>query len=216
MYMPYLEQFFNPLTHVQPSGYSVALWDAILAQTRVLKAVIFDFDGVFTDNCDYICSDSSLVFKKRSHADGQGVSLLRAIGINVAIITGEKDQWAKPAVGLVEKWNSLPSVKSGAWSKIDIFSNAGKDIKPKAAQAWLESRGLGWNDSCVVGDDLTDCTLMELAGLGAMPCSGEAILVDSGQADIVTKRPGGAGAVRDLANFILAVREIDPRTLALR
>ena len=72
-----------------------------------IKAVISDVDGVFTDN--RVLEGAPYKAKWRSYYDGQGVSLLRAIGIRVCLITNEKGDSAKHIVDVVEKWNNLPS-----------------------------------------------------------------------------------------------------------
>ena len=78
---------------------------------KSIKAIAFDFDGVFTDNRELIGFPEGMVLKERSHYDGQGVSLLRDIGIHIALVTNQKEKSAEPAHFLVKKWNALPSAQ---------------------------------------------------------------------------------------------------------
>jgi 3-deoxy-D-manno-octulosonate 8-phosphate phosphatase (KDO 8-P phosphatase) len=183
-------------------------------KARKIKVFAFDFDGVFTDNGDYICADPQVVFKKRSHTDGQGISLLRALGMKIIIVTGEREQYAQPAVNLVGKWNSLDSVASGAWSRIPLEVGANREQKAELIEKWLGHFNCTWSECCVMGDDLTEVKAMEFAGFTAAPASADIIIKN--MVDIVSRRPAGDGAVRDIVNFFLLLKGIDPRSLALR
>ncbi|KKQ53233.1 MAG: 3-deoxy-D-manno-octulosonate 8-phosphate phosphatase (KDO 8-P phosphatase) [Microgenomates group bacterium GW2011_GWC1_38_12] len=179
-----------------------------------VKAVIFDFDGVFTDNrVSYL---NGRQVKTRSYYDGQGVSLLRAIGIKVAIITGEKGISASLAKETVKIWNDLPSTKkngSSQWPKVELFCGYYSKDKVTVASKWLNKLKIKPEECLVMGDDLVDLPLLKLANFKAVPISGEKTTRDL--ADFVSRRPGGSGAVRDLVNLILEVKGVDPYSLPL-
>ncbi len=180
------------------------------------KAVCFDGDGVFTDNTEVIgfpLSESvpKMVLKLRSHYDGQGVSLLRAIGIRVAIITNEEHAGAQAITSLVGRWNGLPSVQSGAWHKVDLFLGAAGEKKKEKLIEWTRKIGVSLEETAVMGDDLVDYPMLTVAGFRAAPSSAEKVVLDI--ADFVSVRPGGSGAVRDFVNEILMVRGIDQTKL---
>lgn len=181
-----------------------------------IEVVVFDFDGVFTDNRELIGYTDGAIIKGRSHYDGQGVSLLRDIGIRVAIATNEQLENARAANFLVNKWNSLPSARipteRGGWLPVKLFTDVGHVDKVRAVKNWLRwELGLTLKDCAVMGDDLVDVPLLQLAGLCAAPISAEKVVRD--MADFISERPAGAGAVRDFANFILEARDIDQSTL---
>lgn len=178
-----------------------------------IKCVIFDVDGVFTDNRVPEGGDSKM--KYRSYYDGQGVSLLRAIGIRVCLVTNEKDASAKHIVDVVEKWNKLPSSLSSdnpnGWAHVCLFTNVGGGKKSTAVEQWLNEFNLKWSDCGVMGDDLVDYSMFKLAAFRAVPISGELVLQD--EAHFISRRSAGNGAVRDLVNFILEEKGINSISL---
>lgn len=179
-----------------------------IEDARLIKATIFDGDGVITDNRVL----EGLLGSKprwRSHYDGQGISLLRAIGIKVCFITNETGESARAIKGLVERWNSLPSTSS--WGKVGLWTGSGGNAKVEVAQEWLSYNGLDWDRCSVMGDDLVDVPMLRMALLKVAPITAEHVVLD--MADVVSVRPAGSGAVRDFANFVLQVRGFDPTKL---
>lgn len=188
--------------------------ETLLAQARMIKAVAFDSDGTLTDNTETTGFDAPFshgLLKRRSHYDGQGISLLRAVGIQVAIITGEKDAGAHMVTKLVERWNSLPSVLNGSWKPISLFGDVVGLEKVVKLERWLATSGVSLEHCAAMGDDLVDVPMLRAVGFRACPITAEEVLRD--MADFVSERPAGYGAVRDLANLILTARGIDPTTL---
>ena len=185
-----------------------------LEKIKDLKAVIFDVDGVLTNN-QVLEIPSGSSPKWRSYYDGQGISLLRAIGIRICFITNEKDKSANAIISLVKKWNNLPSStledKSLKWKTIDLFVGQGGVDKARTATKWIKSLGLDWKECAVMGDDLVDINMLRLAGLRVAPASAEELIKD--EVDFVSNRSGGSGAIRDFVNFVLEVRGIDPTKL---
>lgn len=181
---------------------------------RRIKAVIFDFDGVFTDNS--VLEGAPYKGKWRSHYDGQGVSLLRAVGIRVAVITNETGIHAEPAAGLVEKWNNLPSAKkppeNGGWAEVAFFTGMGGARKIEAAEQFIISIGVSFEECAAMGDDLVDVPLLRRVGFPVAPAQAEKVVKEI--ALFITERPGGAGAVRDFVNLIFEARGIDPTILS--
>ena len=190
--------------------------ETLLAQARKIQAVALDCDGTLTDNTEVTGFDAPFVhglLKRRSHYDGQGISLLRAIGIKVAIITGEGGgtAGARMVSALVERWNNLPSVESGEWAKVDLYTDVFCHSKVAALDEWLRKIGISPEHCAAMGDDLVDFQMLRAVGFRACPITAEAVIKET--ADFISERPAGYGAVRDLANLILTARGIDPTTL---
>ncbi|MEY2940072.1 MAG: hypothetical protein RIS58_1059, partial [Actinomycetota bacterium] len=55
-----------------------------------IKAIVFDFDGVFTDNKVIVSQDGS-EFVVCDRGDGMGITLLKEIGIRMMILSKEKN-----------------------------------------------------------------------------------------------------------------------------
>lgn len=180
---------------------------------RKIKAVVFDNDGVLTDNTENIGFPDGTVLKRRSHYDGQGISFLRAIGVRVAILTGDSGMGAEAITQLVRKWNSLPSVKmENGWNMVHLNTGIMGQAKANELQTWLSGLAIEPHECAVMGDDFVDLPMMTMAGFRAAPITAEKQIREI--AHFISERPAGQGAVRDLVNFILEVKGIDPATLA--
>lgn len=176
-----------------------------------IKAVVFDGDGVFFTGRVFVSSEKGEALKERSHTDGQGISLLRAVGIKVAIISGEATGFLEK---IGEKINSLPSVQKGDWPKIGIFTGHQGGQKVETIQNWLQENGIGWQECAAMGDDLSDFELLEKVGVAAAPAQAEEVIKKI--VDFVAPREGGNGAIRDFCNLILEAKGIDLESLSLR
>jgi 3-deoxy-D-manno-octulosonate 8-phosphate phosphatase (KDO 8-P phosphatase) len=175
---------------------------------RLIKAAIFDGDGVLTDNRVLEGLPGSKP-RWRSHYDGQGISLLRAIGIKICFITNETGESARAIKELIERWNYLPS--TAMWGGVCLWTGRGGNAKVEIAQEWLSINGLDWGRCSVMGDDLVDVPMLRMASLKVAPITAEQVVLD--MVDVVSVRPAGSGAIRDFANFVLQVRGVDPTTL---
>ena len=173
--------------------------------------MVFDGDGVFFSGRVFISPEKGEALKERSHIDGQGISLLRAIGIRVAIISGEKTGFVEK---IGEKLNSLPSVKEGKWPPMGIFTGSQGGQKVETIEGWLKEIEVDWQECAAMGDDLADYQLLKKVGVAVAPSQAEAAVKEI--AHYITAREGGNGAIRDLCNLILEAKEINPVSLALR
>lgn len=181
---------------------------------KSVLAVFSDVDGVLTDNC--VLEGAPYKGKWRSHYDGQGVSLLRAIGIRVCFITNEKGDFAKHIIDMVEKWNNLPSSEKspgdGGWYHVKLYTGMGGVKKIVAAEEWLKEIRIPFERTAFMGDDLVDVPLLQKVALRAAPISAEPAIKNI--VHFISERPGGHGAFRDLVNLILKCRGIDPFVLS--
>ena len=189
----------------------------LLEKAKRIKALALDGDGVIFTG--HVLEGLDGGFGKiRSHADGQGISLLRSAGIIVCCITGESGVNARFLESLVEKWNGLPSVKEGRWKPVKVFVGAERKGKTELVKSWLEEQGLAFSECAAMGDDLSDYDLLkavaEAGGLAASPAQAEEAIKKI--VNFVAPRRGGDGAIRDLVNLVLEARGIDVTQSALR
>jgi 3-deoxy-D-manno-octulosonate 8-phosphate phosphatase (KDO 8-P phosphatase) len=160
-----------------------------------LQAVAFDVDGVLTDGA-VTWSDSGEESKTFSFADIMGVSLLRRLGIKMALISGE----ASPLVDRYAEKMHIGFVVKGTRDKVTA-------LKDFAAQAGVELER-----TCFFGDDVNDIFAMEIAGLCACPANAAAeVLEYVARRGYVSALPGGQGAVRSFADAVLAARGLRGR-----
>jgi 3-deoxy-D-manno-octulosonate 8-phosphate phosphatase (KDO 8-P phosphatase) len=165
-----------------------------------LQAIAFDVDGVLTDG-KLTWSPIGEEFKSFAFSDIMGVSLLRRLGIKMALISGEPS----PLVDLYAKKMHIPFVAKGTRDK----AQAVRDFAAKF--------NLPLADTCFFGDDVNDLFAMEVTGLCACPANAAAevltyVAAAQEQAHgFVSPMPGGAGAVRSFADAILAARQLRGR-----
>lgn len=150
-----------------------------------LKLLATDCDGVLTDAGMYYSNDGDFI-KKFNTKDGMGLSMLKEQGIIVAIITGENSE-------IVKKRADKLGIK-------DVILNC-KD-KVKAMEGLLQKYNLTFRDAGYIGDDINDLALLQKAGISFSV--NDAIDVVKNSVDYVTKKNGGKGAVREIADLILS------------
>lgn len=157
-------------------------------QLKKLKLVASDCDGVLTDGGLYYFEDGSEA--KRFHVmDGMGFLLLEQQGIITAIITAESTK-------LVEH--------RARKLKIDELIMSTKD-KLGALEMLCRKHGITMSEVCYIGDDVFDVPAIKASGWGCVPSSANEYIQTS--ADYVTKKGGGQGCFREIADMILAARE---------
>ena len=157
-------------------------WDALARIT----AIAFDFDGVFTDDRVLVSQNGEeSVFCSRS--DGMGIGLLRDAGINMIIISKEKN----PVVAARAKKLSLEVVH-------------GCDNKLPVLREWMARIGASADSTAYMGNDINDVECMNFAAVAIAPSDAHPSALDV--ADIVTVKPGGRGAIREVADNLLHIQ----------
>lgn len=152
-----------------------------------VRLVVFDFDGVMTDNRVWVDENGhEQVAAYRS--DSMGLGLLRRAGIESVVISTESN----PVV-------SARCAKLG----VPVFQN----IADKAAtlQTLLDQRKI--EPACVVylGNDINDIPCFPLVGCAVAVADAHPDVLR--QADLVLAQRGGHGAVRELCDMILQERK---------
>jgi 3-deoxy-D-manno-octulosonate 8-phosphate phosphatase (KDO 8-P phosphatase) len=168
------------------------------ARARRVRLLSCDVDGVLTDGKLYYADDGSEL-KAFSTLDGLGMKMLHESGIVVAWITGS----SAPAVTRRARHLGVAHVVLGAENKLTPWERLREEL------------GIAAEDCAHIGDDLPDLPLLARCGLAAtVPQAPEPI---KRRAHYVTQAAGGAGAVREICELILAARgELEPlmRTFA--
>jgi len=151
---------------------------------RDLQLLVLDVDGVLTDGRLYY-SESGHETKAFHIHDGLGIKLLQRSGVEVAIITGRSSQ-------LLER----RARELGIERVIQ-----GREDKLTALEELLEPLQIEWQHIAYMGDDLPDLAAVRRVGLGMTVANANPLLRQ--HADWISQLPGGAGAVREAAEFIL-------------
>jgi len=150
---------------------------------ETIKAISFDFDGVFTDNRVYVTENGDeAVACNRS--DGMGISMLNARGIPLVIISTEKN----PVVAA-----------RGAKLNLKVIQGV-NDKLPKLVD-WAQENRLSLDQIAFLGNDVNDVGCLKKVGLGIAVADAYPAALDA--ADFVLKKKGGHGAVREMADLWL-------------
>ena len=154
------------------------------------SAVIFDFDGVFTDNSVIVLGDGREAVVA-GRGDGMGVAMLAERGMPMVVLSTEENP-----------------ILAARCEKLRLPFQHGLSDKLAAMKSWLEERGLDISRAVYLGNDVNDVPCMLAAGCGMAVADAH----DAAQraAKIVLSKAGGRGAVRELADLIVGVLERKP------
>ncbi|WP_424183775.1 cytidylyltransferase domain-containing protein [Actinokineospora sp. G85] len=160
--------------------------DRATAAELPVDALVTDFDGVHTDDRALVLQDGTEAVVV-SRSDGAGVALLRAAGIPLMILSVE-----------------LNPVVAARARKLGVEVAHGVADKAARLRQWLRDNDLDPARVAYVGNDLRDIPCMELVGwpVAVADARPEVLAV----ARVVLHSSGGAGAVREVADLILAAR----------
>ena len=160
---------------------------ALAARARRVRLLSCDVDGVLTDGRIYV-DDRGHELKAFSALDGVAMHLLARAGIVVAWITGS----VAPAVAHRAQQLRVPHLILDARDKLEPWERLRGEL------------GLAPEQCAHIGDDLPDIPVLAACGLAAtVPHAPAAV---HAHAQYVTAREGGSGAVRELADLILAAQ----------
>jgi 3-deoxy-D-manno-octulosonate 8-phosphate phosphatase (KDO 8-P phosphatase) len=158
----------------------------VAARVRLL---VLDVDGVLTDGRLYYGArgEALKVFHVR---DGLGLKLVAAAGITVAVISGRRSGMT------VKRCRELgvQHLLQGVEDKLAAFET-------------LRGRlGVAPRACACVGDDVPDVPLMHEVGLAFAVADAHPHARNA--AHVVTRLPGGAGAVREVCDYLLEARRL--------
>ncbi|MGV9554176.1 cytidylyltransferase domain-containing protein [Streptomyces sp. NPDC003522] len=148
-----------------------------------IDAVVLDFDGTQTDDRVLIDSDGR-EFVSVHRGDGLGIAALRRSGLKLLILSTERN----PVVAARARKLQLPVLH-------------GIDHKDLALKHWCEEQGIAPERVLYVGNDVNDLPCFALVGWPVAVASAHDVV--RGAARAVTTLPGGDGAIREIAGWIL-------------
>lgn len=164
----------------QPSETDLRPLSSVLCKIKLLA---LDFDGVLTDNRVLVSEDGKeAVLCDRG--DGLGLQMLRGKGIEVIVISKEKNP-----------------VVSARCRKLGIECIQACDDKLEALKQKAESRKLKRAEIAYVGNDVNDLECLRWVGLPIAVA--DAVPEVKATAKMITTRPGGRGAVREICDLLV-------------
>ena len=156
----------------------------LLSAAANIKLLLLDVDGVLTDGKLYY-GNSGEELKAFNIQDGLGIKLLQEGGIQVGIITGRVSALLQRRA---DELGINPVIQ-------------GREDKLTALEELLSISTVKLNEIAFIGDDLPDLAVINRVGLGITVANASSTL--AAQAALQTKKSGGDGAVREVAEFLL-------------
>ncbi|WP_428629142.1 KdsC family phosphatase [Sphingopyxis sp.] len=153
---------------------------------RRVELVIFDFDGVFTDN-SVLVSSEGIESVRCWRSDGLGLARLGELGVATLIVSTEKN----------------PVVSKRA-EKLKIECRQAIDDKAECVTILCAERGIPLDRVAFVGNDINDIPALKIVGLSVVVA--DAYPEAAEHADLQLSRNGGYGAVRELCDMVWAAR----------
>jgi 3-deoxy-D-manno-octulosonate 8-phosphate phosphatase (KDO 8-P phosphatase) len=158
----------------------------VAADLAAVRLVVFDFDGVFTDNTVYVSEDGTESVRCW-RGDGLGLQALERVGVQTLVLSTEV--------------NPVVTARS---RKLGVECIQGCDDKRERLLALVRERGLSLEQVAYVGNDVNDLGCLEAVRLPIVV--GDAHPSVLAVARIRTTRPGGRGAVREVCDLVVSAR----------
>jgi YrbI family 3-deoxy-D-manno-octulosonate 8-phosphate phosphatase len=150
---------------------------------RSIRLLVWDFDGVWTDNRVLVLEDGTEgVMCNRS--DGLGIGMLAKAGLPMLVLSKETNP-----------------VVAARCRKLSVDCIQGIDDKASVLKKLSEHRGIELRHVAYVGNDLNDLPCMQLVGLPVAVADAWPAVLPA--ARFVTTRKGGHGAAREVCDWFL-------------
>lgn len=159
----------------------------ISERIKKIKLIVYDFDGVMTDNRVIVSQDGkeSVVVNR---GDGYGVSQIKKLPVEQVIISTETN----------------PVVERRA-EKLDINIIHGVSDKKSTMIEYCREKGYALEEVMFIGNDLNDYDAMMAAGVKGAPADAEEEILAI--ADWVSQAKGGYGVIRELYRVLRTYME---------
>ena len=154
-----------------------------MLNTNNIKLIVYDFDGVMTDNKVYVDQKGNETVKV-NRSDGLGVAEIKKLGIHQIIISTEKN----PVVSTRAKKLGIPCLQ-------------GIDNKKKALIDYCNNNDIDLRNVAYLGNDINDMEVMEIAGSTFCPADAHENI--KGISDIILSENGGNGVIRELFDLLM-------------
>lgn len=172
--------------YVGPDGELIMLTQRGLAGADAIKLIIYDFDGVMTDNRVFV-DQNGLESIAANRSDGMGIGMIKRMGIEQCIVSTERNK-----------------VVAARAKKIGLEAAHGVADKASILIQLAATKGVSLSEVLFMGNDTNDANAMGLCGFKVAPADAHPSIL--AMADYVTDAPGGHGTIRELADVLRAGR----------
>jgi N-acylneuraminate cytidylyltransferase len=149
----------------------------------LIELVVFDFDGVLTDNRVWVDEEGHEQISA-NRSDSLGLKFLCRNGIKLLVLSTETN-----------------SVVAARCKKMDVPLLQGVWEKADALKKYMEDHHIEPRNTIFVGNDINDTPCFPLVGCAVVVADAQSEAMQ--QADLVLGQDGGFGAVRELCDLIM-------------
>lgn len=161
----------------------------LIKKLKKIELIITDVDGVLTDGSLFITTQKAEPFGKFHIMDGFAIKdMAPKCGVDFMVISGRKSE-----------------ITEGRCHNLGIkhaFTGVA-DKKAKLLELQQELN-IDFSKTAYIGDDLIDLGVMSLVAVTVSPANG--VKEVRKRVDIVTKKDGGAGCVREFVELVLSTQ----------
>lgn len=157
---------------------------------KQIRLLATDVDGTLTDGGMYYGSGGETL-KRFYVRDGLGVQLAQCVDLKVVFISSD----SSPVIESRAQRLGVDHCFSGVRDKVSVM------------QKVCETEGIDFSQVAFLGDDLQDLELMKQVGLAAAVGDAHALLQQ--EAFFVCTKPGGFGAFREFAEWLIEQKGFD-------
>jgi YrbI family 3-deoxy-D-manno-octulosonate 8-phosphate phosphatase len=150
-----------------------------------IDLVVFDFDGVMTDNSVWVMEDGRELVRC-SRGDGWGLARLRDAGVEMLVLSTEQNR-----------------VVESRCEKLGVPVLYGVADKGTVLASLLADRRIDPKRVLYLGNDVNDAECLKLVGTSVVVADAHPGVMPL--ADLVLQHSGGHGAVRELCDLLLSV-----------
>lgn len=174
-----------------------------LPKLNDIHTIVFDFDGVFTDNKVWV-DQSGCESVRCDRGDGLAFDMMRAY---------QKQGKLKIDSFILSK-ETNPVVQARA-KKLRLVCHNAKQNKLSFMTQYLDAQfpenPAPFEGLIYVGNDLNDLPMMRKAGYSVAPADAHSKIIDI--ADLVLPQRGGEGFVREFIEQLLEIKQLTDRDL---
>jgi 3-deoxy-D-manno-octulosonate 8-phosphate phosphatase (KDO 8-P phosphatase) len=156
----------------------------VIHRANLIRAVIFDVDGVLTDGSLFL-GDDGQEYKAFHSRDGHGMVMLRDSGVLLGVITGRQSEVVR--------------IRMESLGVSHVYQ--GRRDKLPAYEELRQALGLDHRQLAFVGDDVVDLPILRRVGLGIAVADAHPVVIE--HAHWCTQASGGRGAAREVCELIL-------------
>ena len=156
----------------------------ILSRLRLLRAFVFDMDGVLTDGALFI-EQGGQWLRRMNIKDGYALQLAVKSGYRVVVISGSESAPVESRLRML--------------GVTEVFMKVNN--KERFLKDYLSKNNISFSETLFMGDDIPDYNCMIIAGFAC--CPADAAVEIKQISSYISPMRGGYGCVRDVIEKVL-------------